>query len=94
MHDMIVLRNVILYIVSLPLIELPSLFDGGVNRVHLVKLTGFSFTYSMFFLGKQIAGITALLYYIPCTLFSPFTDLMVVSKAYRSEQLVIAVHLV
>jgi len=41
MHDMIVLRNVILYIVSLPLIELPSLFDGGVNRVHLVKLTGF-----------------------------------------------------
>jgi len=36
MHNMIVLRNVISYTLSLP-IELPSLFDEGVNRVHLVK---------------------------------------------------------
>jgi len=34
---MIVLRNVISYILSLPLIELSSLFDEGVNGVHLVK---------------------------------------------------------
>jgi len=44
---MIVLRNVISYALSLPLIELSSLFDEGVNRVHLVKQTGFSFTESM-----------------------------------------------
>jgi len=37
MHNMIVLRNVISYTLSLPLIELSSLFDEGVNRVHLVK---------------------------------------------------------
>jgi len=73
---MIVLRNVISYILSLPFIELSSLFDEEVNRVHLVKWTGFIFTDSMFFWGKQIAGITALLYYIPCTLFSPFSDLI------------------
>jgi len=36
MHNMIVLRNVITYTLSLPLLELPSLFDEGVNRVHLV----------------------------------------------------------
>jgi len=34
---MIVLRNVISYTLSLPSIELSSLFDEGVNRDHLVK---------------------------------------------------------
>jgi len=44
---MIVLRNVISNTLSLPLIELSSLFDEGVNRGHLLKETGFSFTESM-----------------------------------------------
>ena len=48
MHEYtIVLRNVISYTLSLPLIELSSLFNEAVNRVHLVKKTGFSFTESL-----------------------------------------------
>jgi len=37
MHNMIVLRNVISYTLTLPLNELSSLFDEGVNRVHILK---------------------------------------------------------
>jgi len=39
----------------------------------------------MFFIGKQTAGIAALLYYIACTLFSPFNDLLYGGKQSLQE---------
>jgi len=50
---------------------------------------------SMLFWEKQITVITALLCYIPCTLFSPFSDLLYGGKQSSQEwTTVIAVHLV
>ena len=50
---------------------------------------------SIFFWRKQIAGIPALVYYIPCTFFSPFSDLLHGGKQSLQEwTTAIAVHLV